>query len=813
MKESSAPVSSLRSTSGVSIPLLGVAIRATVTGGFTESTVIQRYRNSEEKPLEAIYTFPLPSTGVLTGFTMTAGGRRVTSVLKEREEAFRTYDDALQAGHGAALLEEERPNVFTASVGNLLPGEETVLEISWLSRTETEEGVLRLSVPTLVAPRYVPGTPQGHRTAGGFAEPTDRVPDADRITPPADPSGTVPYGVSIDVLFDLARPLRVSSPSHTLSLQGEGGNRVRATLRFGEAALDRDLVLLAEPTDRRVEDTFGWHALSLHREAGGDGYFAFTFVPDLAASARPAPLDVVFVVDTSGSMEGDSIREAKTALRLSLRQLRAGDRFQILEFNSTFSAFAGGLVPFDDRSLVAADTFVSGLSANGGTELREPLVTATRLAPDGLVVLLTDGQVSNEAEILAAVLSARKTARIATFGIGTNVSDVLLRDLAKKTGGALTLIHPGERVDEKVLAQFAAATAPRLSNVAFSVRGANVFELAPATPPAVVDGTPFSIFGRVTGQGPAEVEIKGTLGRETVSLSLPVFFLGEARCPAVAKLWAKERIHELEGADVSARREESNRQRIVSLSLAHGVASSLTAFVAVEEREGARRTSQQAETRVVPVAAPAGWGMFRRQRNALTHTGGFAAPAAAAVSAASFGAAAAMAGAAPPPPPSPAQFSPSPAKSKRAMRPAGGRASLFDRDSFAEGASSYPSAEQMAEEAPAQTPQFASGSPESILAKQLASGLFPGEGAGSDSVRTLRGTAAALLALHRLGVDASHAVHGALVRKAVDALLALDATVWAEDAAATRAALAAALLVATGPRTRTRLLTVAGSVA
>jgi Ca-activated chloride channel family protein len=793
VKESSAPVSSLRSTSGVSIPLLGVAIRATVTGGFTESTVIQRYRNSEEKPLEAIYTFPLPSTGVLTGFTMTAGGRRVTSVLKEREEAFRTYDDALQAGHGAALVEEERPNVFTASVGNLLPGEETVLEISWLSRRDGG-GRAPLSVPTLVARDTPARCRPSHR--GRLRRAHEPRADADRITPPVDPSGTSLRRLDRHPVDCAAA--RVSSP-RIRCRSTTRAERVRATLRW-RGRVDRDLCSSPSlPTG--AEGHARMARASLHRETNGDGYFAFT----LCTSPRArAPRRLSW---TPRLMEGDSILEAKTA-PASRRQFRAGDRFQILSSTPRL-AFASGLVPDDRR---CGRRRLRRALANGGRELREPLVAATRLAPDGLVVLLTDGQVSNEAEILAAVLSARNTARIATFGIGTNVSDVLLRDLARKTGGALTLIHPGERVDEKVLAQFAAATAPRLSNVAFSVRGAHVFELAPATPPAVVDGTPFSIFGRVTGQGPPRPRSRGRSDAKRSRWRFPCSSSATRAARPFRKLWAKERIHELEGADAAARREESNRQRIVSLSLAHGVASSLTAFVAVEEREGARRTSQQAETRVVPVAAPAGWGMFRRQRDSLTRTGGFAAPAAVAMSA--------MAGAAPPPPPSPAHFSPSPAKSKRAMRraggrarDAGGRAAMFDRDSFAEGASAYPSAEPMAEEAPAQTPSFASGSPESILARQLASGLFPGEGAGSDSVRTLRGAAAALLGLYRLGVDASHAVHGALVRKAVDALLALDAAVWAADAGATRAALAAALLVTTGPRSRTRLLTVAGSVA
>src|SRR5690349_20304616 len=159
------------------IPLRGVEVTGEVLGGHAQVTVRQRYQNAETKPVEAVYTFPLPSDATLTGFAMTCAGRRLDGVVKEREEAFRDYDDALFAGHGAALLEQERPNVFTASVGNLLPQEETVVEITYVQRVPADEGALRWSVPTLVAPRYIPGKPAGDRTADGWTEPTDQVPD------------------------------------------------------------------------------------------------------------------------------------------------------------------------------------------------------------------------------------------------------------------------------------------------------------------------------------------------------------------------------------------------------------------------------------------------------------------------------------------------------------------------------------------------------------------------------------------------------------------------------------------------------------
>ena len=188
----------LRRTDGGGSPLRGVAVAGEVYGGHAAVTVRQRYHNTEPHPVEAVYTFPLPSDATLVGFAMVCEGRRIDGMVQEREEAFRRYDDALTAGHGAALLEQERANVFTASVGNLLPGEETLVEVQYVQRLRADEGALRWVIPTLVAPRYIPGTPQGDRTGDGWAEPTDRVPDADRITPRI---GATEYGLTLGLLI------------------------------------------------------------------------------------------------------------------------------------------------------------------------------------------------------------------------------------------------------------------------------------------------------------------------------------------------------------------------------------------------------------------------------------------------------------------------------------------------------------------------------------------------------------------------------------------------------------------------------------
>jgi len=257
-----------------------------------------------------------------------------------------------------------------------------------------------------------------------------------------------------------------------------------------------------------------------HR-TGETGAFALALVPDLGGWKKlSGRTDVVFVLDRSGSMGGASIEEAKTALRLCLRQLREGDRFGILAFDDSVEAFAPQLVPLTTATLQRADTFIESIQARGGTEMLAPLVQATELAKDGIVVLLTDGEVGNEDEIQRAVAEKRGSTRVYSFGIGTNVSDALLLALANDSGGAVEMIHPGERVDEKVVATFARATALRVRELTVKFRGVEVGELAPATPAALVDGEPFSLFGTYEQGGIGAVELRGKIGSETFSVAV-----------------------------------------------------------------------------------------------------------------------------------------------------------------------------------------------------------------------------------------------------------------------------------------------------
>jgi Ca-activated chloride channel family protein len=774
----------LHTTTGVAIPLRKVEVRGEVYGGHTQVTVRQRYHNTEPKPVEAVYTFPLPADASLVGFAMVCGDRRIEGVVKEREEAFRQYDEAIVAGHGAALLEQERPNVFTASVGNLLPGEETLIEVQYLQRLQADEGALRWMLPTLVAPRYIPGTPTGDRTADGWAEPTDRVPDADRITPRI---GPVDYGLTLDLLFDPGSDITVESPSHQVRIAQEENKRVRVSFAGNEVALDRDVVLIARGITDGSLTTAVVHRSADAADQGEPGVLALTVAPDLASSSSQTPSqDVVFLIDISGSMMGASIGEAKAALRLCLRHLREGDRFNVIAFQSTYTMFARQLVPFTQRTLDQADTWVQTLVADGGTELLEPTLEAVKQVPDGVVVLLTDGQVGNEEEILTQVLTTRGRARVYTFGIGTNVSDTLLRDLARRTGGAVEFIHPGERIDEKVVAQFARAVAPRVTDVTLSFSGGDleVSEQAPSELPDLVDGEPWEIFAHISGRGSGCAEIRGKYENQPFFLTVPIDCAAATSRPLLIKLWAAERIRDFEATALHGRRAERMKERIVELAVKYGLASRYTSFLVIAQRTGTRRAIGQPETRVIPVSLPAGWAMFEH---------GQPQPLLGVVQTSAMVSASA--------PMLVAKLTQRSGKiGQRYFKPHALRRRVAERFSKDGAETMMELALEAQAEAEPKDPLVA------LLSQQLASGLWDESGAGgSEDIRRVHATARALLALLRAGVTTAHPLHGAQVKKAVEALVKLAARIAAHDTQAAELALGVAWLVASGRRLRGKI--------
>lgn len=619
----------LASRAGVAVPLQSIALRGELLANHALLRFVQTYRSDAGQPLEAIYTFPLPAEGAVVDFRYRCGDRELVGELKEREQAFHDYDEAVREGHGAALVERERADVFTASVGNLLPGETVEIEVEVLLPLDFVDGRLRLKIPTLVPPRYVPGRAGGARTGLGAADPTDLVPDADRITPATAPGGDPGYAATLDLRVALGYAVVVDSPSHGILAEQKQDRSIAVRFAAERVALDRDLVLTLHSEHPLIEASFLGGVYE--RTGKGPGTFAFGLVPQLGGErAGRRRLDVVFVLDRSGSMGGASIVEARRALAACLRHLRTGDRFEIVAFDTEIETFSTAgqagrksrLVDFSEAAVDAARSWIAGIDARGGTELGQALDVALPLVPGGTLVLLTDAQVGDEELIAARVApdlaAGGKLPRVFAFGIGTNIAGGLLTELARATGGAVEEIHPGESIEEKVLAQFARAVSVRVEALEVAIDGVETTDLVPSAT-AFTDGEPYVLLGRYPKPGGGRLTFTGVLDGEAYELTLPIGLPAKAAplaLPrALTRVWAARRVAALErerAALGNPRRAKLLSERIVALSLEHRVLCRETAFVVVEKREGERLRPGLPQTVVVPVHAPAGWEMTER---------------------------------------------------------------------------------------------------------------------------------------------------------------------------------------------------------
>ena len=595
--------SGLFTTQSAQVPLAGVSIDAEISSFCARVSVSQRYVNREPHPIEAVYVFPLDEGAAVCGFEAIIDGTLVIGEVKEREDAFRMYDEAIERGHGGFLLDEERPDVFQASVGNLAPGKEVLLKVTYVTELTVAGSGLRFTIPTTVSPRYAPAEDQ--RGVGR--------PDSVALNPPA--AWSVPYGLTLSVRLAMAGAIaRIESPSHPVSV-AMNGHSAEVALSQREAALDRDFVLSVEAAG--FDTPQAW----IERDDSGDRAVAVAFVPQLGQTT--APCDVTFLVDRSGSMQGTSIEEVRNALQLCLRSMIPGCTFNIVGFGNTYESLFAESRSYDDASLAAASAHVRELNANlGGTEilpaLRFVLEQPVRAGRTHQVVVLTDGEVTNTDAVIALARQHAAHARVFTFGIGAGSSHHLVEGLARAGAGAAEFIHPGERIEPKVVRQFGRLLSPALTDVRVSWGGLDVKQ-APSAIPPVFSGGRLLLYAFVKAlqvpANPTTIRLTAASPSGPVAFDVVVDMSREAAGRTVATLAARARIRELEespewtnarGSRQRERKATAVSAEVVELSVRYGLISRETSFVAIERRESPVHGDMQ--LRRIPIALTAGWG-------------------------------------------------------------------------------------------------------------------------------------------------------------------------------------------------------------
>ena len=597
----------LKTREGGDIPLRGVRIDARLTGACSEVTVTHSYENEEKVDVEAVYVFPLEEGAAVSGFRARVGDRTIEGRVEEREKAFEIYDDAMADGHGAFLLDQERPNIFTASVGNLKAGQSAEVSVTYVALLNQEGRAVRFSLPTTVAPRYVPDGP-----------PEVGQPDGERVNPEA--WFEVPYGLTLNVEVAGGSPIRsIESPSHNIRTELDGDS-AKVTLATREDSLDRDFVLLVEPKEANKPSA------TVSREKDGTRVVMVTFAPDEDELEKGGACEIDFVLDCSGSMGGGSMSEAKRALELCVRAMSEGDTFNVIPFGSSFKPMWDEPRPYNQENLDEAVAFIRRCDANmGGTEILRPISYVLSQPADSerprQLLLLTDGEVSNEAAVIALCREKAATARVFAFGIGHGASEHLVRGVARASRGAAEFIYPGERIEAKVLRMFSRVRTPALTDVKMDWGGLEV-DQAPSSVPPVFGGDSLTLFARVKSGTADKLVLRAGDNAWTVAVDPEK---AESGGP-IPTLWARHRIRDLETGKGGTRGSNQGRgksqdrleSQIIELGKRYGLMSQHTSYVAVEERDDADKTTEQAKLRRIPIALTKGWGGVRGRTMALS---------------------------------------------------------------------------------------------------------------------------------------------------------------------------------------------------
>lgn len=555
------------------LPLEATKVNVAVSGTVADVTVTQTYTNAGKRPINARYVFPASTRAAVHGMRMTIGKHVIVAKIKERDQAKRDYETHKKAGKNASLLEEERPNVFTMSVANVMPGDHIDVALDYTELLVPLRGTYEFVYPTVVGPRY-------SNEPSAKAKPTDRFVETPYLKQGVDPTSTFEVAGTLSSGIPVAE---LASPSHKLTTAWDNPNVARFSLDDSEKhGNNRDFVLRYGLRGDTIQS-----GLSLY-DSGDDKFWSLVVEPPKRVATEDLPpREYVFVLDVSGSMEGFPLDTAKSLLRELVHGMRPVDKFNVLLFSGTSYLWSPTSLPATSDNVGTAIAAIEHERGGGGTELLPALERALGLpwdhAASRTFVVITDGYIEADKGAIDLVRSHLGEANVFAFGIGGSVNRYLIEGIAKAGQGEPSIVTDPSGAPDAAAHFREYIGAPILTKIHVKYDGFDATEVEPASIPDVFAERPVVVQGKWRGQPKGVVTLEGTTAKGSyvqrfdVAASLPRL---ENR--ALRYLWARQRIADLSDFGFGEP-DDATKKAVTALGLRYSLLTPYTSFIAVSE--------------------------------------------------------------------------------------------------------------------------------------------------------------------------------------------------------------------------------------
>ena len=552
----------------------------TLTGLINHVVVKQTYQNQNPFAVNARYVFPLPDESAVHAMTMRIGERVIKGQIDKKVAAEKKYAEAKQAGKQAALVRQQRANMFITNVANIAPGEQVIIELEYQEIIDYSSGTFTVRFPGTITPRY-------HVTQGEIdinkesQKPTNSLPHG-WLSPiystqknDDKPSSQFNLNLDIDVGLEL---VDINSKFHNVNIQNTAFGQYSIELNE-QNALNRDFVLEFKPLQKEQAQA----AFFTEQFENGERYGLAMLMPpaDNFIATQRLARETVFVVDTSGSMHGQSMEQAKNALFYALSLLDSNDSFNIIGFDNVVTLMSDKPLVASGFNLRRAERFIYGLQADGGTEIQGALDAVLDGSQfDGFVrqvIFLTDGSVSNEDALFKSIQAKLGDSRLFTVGIGSAPNSFFMRRAADVGKGSFTFIGSTSEVQPKMQQLFDKLAHPAITNLALSDENGNSLDFWPSPLPDLYFNEPIMVAIKLNNA--SNVILNGQTAQGPISINLNIQAGSNAK--GIAKLWARQKIKSL----LLYNSQNAVKDEVQQLALTHQLLSPFTAFIAIEQTQ------------------------------------------------------------------------------------------------------------------------------------------------------------------------------------------------------------------------------------